>query len=61
MARGNQNSLLGFSLIALFALLFSVGFLSTVHAQSDQDPLQENYGTGMSITASANMYYLPEA
>jgi hypothetical protein len=25
-----------------------VGFLSTAHAQSDQDPLQESYGTGKS-------------
>jgi heat shock protein 5 len=51
MARAHQTSLLGFSILALFALLFSVGFLGTAHAQSDQDPLQENYGTGMSSTA----------
>jgi heat shock protein 5 len=41
---------LGFSILAFFVLLFSVGFLSTAHAQSDQEPLQEQeqYGTGMS-------------
>jgi len=48
MARSHQTSLLGISILAFFGLLFSVGFLSTAHAQSDQDPLQENYGTGKS-------------
>jgi endoplasmic reticulum chaperone BiP len=48
MARSHQTSLLGFSILAFFGLLFSVGFLNTAHAQSNQDPLQESYGTGKS-------------
>ena len=58
MARANQTSLLGFSILAFFALLFSVGFLSTAHAQSDQDPLQEQYGTGKSCIAYPNPHYV---
>jgi len=49
MARGIRTPSL-FSLTALFylVLLFSpLALLKTAHAQSDQDPLQENYGTGM--------------
>ncbi|KAH8765128.1 heat shock protein 70 [Hyaloscypha bicolor E] len=51
MARSQQTSLLGFSILAFFVLLFSVGFLSTAHAQSDQEPLQEQeqYGTVIGI------------
>ena len=49
MARGRQSNLLGFGLIAFFALVFGLGFMSsTAQAQDAQDPLQENYGTGMS-------------
>jgi len=51
MARGIRTPSL-FSLTALFylVLLFSpLALLKTAHAQSDQDPLQENYGTVIGI------------
>jgi len=48
MARSQKSSLLGASIVFFFALLFTVGFLGTAHAQSDQDPIQESYGTGKS-------------
>jgi heat shock protein 5 len=51
MARGNQTPFyLGLSALFYLILLFSpLALLQTAHAQSDQDPLQENYGTGMNL------------
>ena len=48
MASGNRSSLfVGLSAIFYLVLLFSpLAFFQTAHAQSDQDPLQESYGTG---------------
>jgi len=48
MARGNQSGLfMGLSALFYLVLLFSpLAFLQTAHASSDQDPLQESYGTG---------------
>lgn len=48
MARGNQTPFyLGLSALFYLVLLFSpLALLQTAQAQSDQDPLQENYGTG---------------
>jgi heat shock protein 5 len=53
MARSNQTSMfLGLSALFYFVLLFSpLAFLQTAHAQSDQDPLQESYGTGEFATS----------
>jgi hypothetical protein len=50
MAGGNRSSLfVGLSALFYLALLFSpLAFFQTAHAQSDQDPLQANYGTGVS-------------
>jgi endoplasmic reticulum chaperone BiP len=49
MARGNNTQLfVGFSALFYLLLLFSpLALLQTASAQSDQDPLQESYGTGM--------------
>jgi endoplasmic reticulum chaperone BiP len=48
MARGNQTPFyLGLSALFYLILLFSpLALLQTANAQSDQEPLQENYGTG---------------
>lgn len=48
MASGNRSSLLvGLSALFYLVLLFSpLALFQTAHAQSDQDPLQESYGTG---------------
>lgn len=48
MASGNRSSLfVGLSAIFYLVLLFSpLAFFQTANAQSDQDPLQESYGTG---------------
>ncbi len=64
MARGSSSQfVLGFSALFYLCLLFSpLALLSTAHAQSDQEPLQENYGTGKSHcnlrtqNASANSF-----
>jgi hypothetical protein len=38
---------MGLSALFYLVLLFSpLAFLQTAHASSDQDPLQESYGTG---------------
>jgi len=51
MARGSQTPFyLGLSALFYLILLFSpLALLQTAHAQSDQDPLQENYGTVIGI------------
>jgi heat shock protein 5 len=51
MARGNQSGLfMGLSALFYLVLLFSpLAFLQTAHASSDQDPLQESYGTVIGI------------
>ncbi|KAH8816130.1 heat shock protein 70 family [Xylogone sp. PMI_703] len=51
MARGNQSPFyLGLSALFYLVLLFSpLAFLQTASAQSDQDPIQENYGTVVGI------------
>ena len=50
MARGNRSSLFsGLSIFFYLFLLFSpLALVQQAHAQSDQDPLQESYGTGES-------------
>jgi heat shock protein 5 len=50
MARGTRSTFLpSLSILFYLALLFSpLALISTAHAQSDQDPLQESYGTGKS-------------
>lgn len=54
---GNRTSfLLGFSALVYFILLFSpLALVGQAQAQSDQDPLQENYGTGKLAHGSANL------
>jgi hypothetical protein len=54
MARGNSSSLFsGLSIFFYLFLLFSpLALVQQAHAQSDQDPLQESYGTGESIIDS---------
>lgn len=49
MARGNRTPFYtGLSLLFYLTLLFSpLALFQTASAQSDQDPLQESYGTGM--------------
>ncbi|TGO47890.1 hypothetical protein BOTNAR_0502g00100 [Botryotinia narcissicola] len=51
MASGNRSSLfVGLSALFYLVLLFSpLALFQTVHAQSDQDPLQESYGTVIGI------------
>jgi hypothetical protein len=48
MARGNRSSLFsGLSIFFYLFLLFApLALVQQAHAQSDQDPLQESYGTG---------------
>lgn len=47
MAQGNRSSFMGLSVLFYLFLLFSpLALISQVHAESDQDPLQDNYGTG---------------
>jgi hypothetical protein len=60
MARGSQTSFfLGLSFVAYFVLLLSpLGFLQTANAaESAQEPLQENYGTGKLLHVSAAGIY----
>ncbi|KAG0645972.1 Immunoglobulin heavy chain-binding [Hyphodiscus hymeniophilus] len=51
MARGNNSSFyMGVSALFYLVLLFSpLALVSQAHAQSDQDPLQESYGTVIGI------------
>jgi len=50
MARGNTQLFSGISVLFYLCLLFSpLALLKTAHAQSDQDPLQESYGTVIGI------------
>lgn len=48
MAQGNRTSFfLGLSALAYFLILFApLALVGQAQAQSEQDPLQENYGTG---------------
>jgi heat shock protein 5 len=57
MAQGNRSSFyMGLSALFYLILLFSpLALVSTAHAQSDQDPLQESYGTGKWHGASAKL------
>lgn len=55
MVRGNGTafSLLSFSALFYLVLLFSpLALVGTVQAQSDQEPLAESYGTGMSASVA---------
>jgi heat shock protein 5 len=48
MARGNTRLFGSLSMLFYLVLLFSpLALLKTAHAQSEQKPLQENYGVGM--------------
>jgi heat shock protein 5 len=51
MARGTRSTFLpSLSILFYLVLLFSpLALISTAHAQSDQDPLQESYGTVIGI------------
>lgn len=54
MARGNSRSSFWLGLSALFylGLLFApLALVGRVNAESEQDPLQENYGTGKSSSS----------
>ena len=50
MARGNRTPFyLGLSALFYLILLFSpLALVQQAHAQSEQDPLQEDYGSGES-------------
>jgi hypothetical protein len=61
MARGNRSSLFsGLSIFFYLFLLFApLALVQQAHAQSDQDPLQESYGTGeLAIESEADGHLL---
>lgn len=50
MARGNTSFWMGLSALFYLVVLFApLALVGSVNAQSEQDPLQENYGTGKSF------------